>query len=160
MDNKKYIFLDIDGVLALPKQYSSSKTNVFGVYNFDKKCVDVLNEIIDTINPLIVLSSDWKYHFDFDTMNNIMSFNGIKSPIIAFTPSLWGSKFTNLNQLEECRASEIIKYVNKHNITNYVAIDDLKLHKYLDENHFVHCSRVYEGIKQTNIKEKIIKKLQ
>ena len=158
--DKPCIFLDIDGVLALPKQYYSKKTNVFGVYNFDKKCVDVLNQIIDVVQPYIILSSDWKLHYDFDTMNNILSYNGIKLPIVAVTPSLWGSQFTSLSQLDECRASEIIKFVNKHGISNYVAIDDLRLHDYLDENHFVHCSQTYEGIKQTNIKEKIINKLK
>lgn len=158
-NNKPTLFLDLDGVLALPKQYCSRKTNAYGIYNFDSGCVKVFNDIIDTTNAEIVLSSDWKLNYDINTMNNIFNFNGIKTYIVHYTPSLWGVKYDNLNQLEECRANEILEYVKEHEITNYVAIDDLNLSKWLDDEHFVLCGRINEGIKQTSLKDKIINKL-
>lgn len=157
---KSTIFLDIDGVLALPSQYCSRKRNAFGVYNFDKKCVNVLNNIIDNTVSEIVLSSDWKLSYNIDAMNNIFKYNGINSYIVHYTPSLWGTKYKDLKELEECRANEILEYVKAHDIKNYVAIDDLDLSPWICEEHFVHCARINEGIKQSNIKEKIITKLK
>ena len=157
--DKSTIFLDIDGVLALPKQYHGRKTDIYGAYGFDVTCVKILNEIVDATNAEIVLSSDWKLNYDMDTMNNIFNFNGIKTYIVHYTPSLWGVKYDNLKQLEECRANEILQYVRNHKIVNYVAIDDLNLSKWIDDEHFVLCARMNEGIKQTSLKEKIIKKL-
>lgn len=158
MKDKPYIFLDIDGVLATNAQFYMKKLHPkYKVYGFDKKCVQVLNKIIEEVNPVIILSSDWKHHFELHELNEIFSDNGVDSKITDITPDLWGTKFTNLSQLEECRAAEIKLFVNSNNITNFVAVDDLNLKKWLDGN-FVHCTRTNEGIKQTNIKEKIIKK--
>jgi len=160
MNNKPHIFLDIDGVLATNAQFYTKKLHPkYQVYGFDKKCVQVLNSIIEEINPVIILSSDWKLHFEEHELNEIFSDNGISSKIVDITPSLWGCRFTSLSQLEECRAAEIIKFVNSNKIINFVAIDDLDLKHWLDGN-FVHCTRVNEGIKQTGIKEKIIKILK
>lgn len=158
-NNKPTIFLDIDGVLALPTQYYSKKRNIYNAYGFDHKCVRILNDIVENTGAEIVLSSDWKLNYDLDTMNNIFFINGIKSYIVHYTPSLWGVKYFNLNELEACRAAEILQYVKNHNISNYVAIDDLKLSQWLDDEHFVWCKRMNEGIKQSSIKEKIIKRL-
>ncbi len=159
MKNKPILFLDIDDVIALSLQYNSKKKNVYGVYNFDNGCVKILNEILDATNADIILSSDWKNHFDINTMNNIMSFNCVKTDIVHYTPDLWGIKYNDLKQLEECRANEILLCVKELNIENYVAIDDLNLSKWIDDEHFVLCGRSYEGIKQIGIKEKIINKL-
>ena len=45
---------------------------------------------------------------------------------------------------------------NKENlgITHWVAVDDLKM---FDLENFVHCPRSMEGIKQSGVKEKILK---
>ncbi len=158
--NRPHLFLDIDSVMVTSTQYYSKKLHPkYQTYPFDKKCVQVLNKIIEEVNPVIILSSDWKLHFELHELNEIFSDNGITASIGDITPSLWGSKFTNLSQLEECRAFEIIKFVNENKITNFVAVDDLNLNHWLEGN-FVHCTRSNEGIKQTNVKEKIIKILK
>lgn len=127
MNNKPHIFLDIDGVLATNAQFYTKKLHPkYQTYGFDKKCVQVLNKIIEEINPVIILSSDWKLHFELNELNEIFEDNGVNTKIGDITPSLWGSMFTSLSQLEECRASEIIKFVNENKITNFVAVDDLK----------------------------------
>lgn len=159
MNEKKYIFLDIDGVLATTRQFYSKKINVWNTYDFDKKCVKVLNEILDESKAIIILSSDWKYHYDLDTMNMIFAGNGIKTMISAFTPSLWDVKYFKLQELEACRSEEIIKYATKHKMEKWVAIDDLDMGKILPEENFIHTPRAMEGIKQSGIKQKILKKL-
>ena len=158
--NKNVLFIDIDDVLALVKQFHSNKKKwhpVYDVYRFDTKCVNVFNEICETVNPIIVLSSDWKYHYNLHNINEIFQWNGISYKISTFTPSLWGIKYTKIQELEECRAHEILDFVKKHNIKKYVAVDDLNLTPWLAESNFVCTPRPMEGIKQSGVKEKIIK---
>lgn len=156
---KKYIFLDIDGVLATTNQYRTNKKTwhpTLDCYRFDEKCVKVFNEIIKKTDPIIILSSDWKYHYTIDQMNEIFEWNNINAKVSDVTPSSWGVMFTSMQQLEECRAYEINKYAIGHEITKWVAIDDLNLKPWIPSN-FVHCTRANEGIKQSGLKDKILK---
>ncbi|MFW6247298.1 MAG: hypothetical protein ACOC22_03965, partial [bacterium] len=74
------------------------------------------------------------------------------------TPIHWGYKFTSYQELEACRASEILGHVNENDIKKYIAIDDLDLKPWLGDN-FIHTPRVSEGIKQTGILNKIKSKI-
>jgi len=161
MNNIPHIFLDIDGVLALEQQFNSKKRHEeWNCYRFDMKCVKLFNKIIEETGAVIVLSSDWKYHYDLATMNNIFKWCGVVKSLEAFTCSFYGTKFFNLNDLEACRAEEIKQYVEINEITCWVAIDDLDLSPYIDDDNFVICPRVFEGIKQCGVKGKIINRLK
>ncbi len=152
----KILFLDIDDVMITSNQYFSKKLHPkYNCYPFDKKCVTVLNEIIDKTGADIILSSDWKYHYTIDQLNEIFKDNGINYPVINITTSLWETKFKSYSELHNCRAEEILDYVEKHEIVNYAAVDDLNLLGWIPNN-FAYCARASEGIKQTGIKEKII----
>jgi len=120
----------------------------------------VFNKIIEEIDPIIILSSDWKDHYTIEQMNDILKWNDVKSTITDFTDSSWGVIFKSVQQLEECRAYEILEYVKKHDIKEWVAIDDLDLSPWISEEHFVRTPRVNEGIKQSGIKDKILKRFQ
>jgi hypothetical protein len=123
--------------------------------NFNKKAVNVFNAICEAVDPVIVLSSDWKDHYDLDLLNEFFQWNGITHSITDFTSSAWGTKFKSLAQLEDCRAYEILKYVEEHDIEKWVAIDDLDLKPWIPNN-FVHAPRSNEGIKQSGVKDKIL----
>lgn len=159
MNSNKYIFLDIDGVLATTMQYYTNRKKwnpEYNRYKFDEKCVKVFNSILEKLNDvIIILSSDWKLTYTIEQMNRIFEINGVNAKVTDITPSLWGVRFTSLSQLEECRAGEILKYVEEHQITNWLAIDDLNLSKWIPEN-FVQTPRANEGIKQSSVKDKII----
>lgn len=160
MENRPHIFLDIDGVLATTAQfYSKKRHEEWNCYRFDPKCVKIFNEIIEKTNPIIILSSDWKTQYKFETMNNIFDWNGINGKISDYTPNLWGVEFFKVDDLEACRASEIQIHVNNNQIKKWVAIDDLNLSPYIGEKKFVHTPRVNEGIKQSGVKDKILKRL-
>ncbi len=157
MENKSYIFLDFDGVMVTGRQHFSKKLHPkYNTCHFDKRCVDVLNSIIETTNSVIVASTDWKLNYTIPQLNEIIEYYGVKGKIIDITPSLWGVKYFSLKDLEPCRAEEILLYVKENNITKYVAIDDLDISKIIPDNSVI-CRRYMEGIKQTGIKEKIIK---
>ena len=160
---KRFLFLDIDGVLATSHQFHTNRKKwheTYDCYRFDEKCVKVFNKIIEEIDPIIILSSDWKDHYTIEQMNDILKWNDVKSTITDFTDSSWGVIFKSVQQLEECRAYEILEYVKKHDIKEWVAIDDLDLSPWISEEHFVRTPRVNEGIKQSGIKDKILKRLQ
>lgn len=152
--------IDIDGVLATTAQfYSKKRHEEWNCYRFDSKCVKVFNSIIEKTNPIIILSSDWKNQYSIETMNNIFEWNGIDVKISDYTPNLWGEEFFKASDLEACRASEIQTYVQENKINKWVAIDDLDLSPYLSEENFVHTPRANEGIKQSGVKDKILKLL-
>lgn len=159
---RPFIFLDIDGVLATSHQFYTNRKKWpdYGRYRFDDKCVKVFNEILKKTDPILILSSDWKGHYSIDTMNNIFKINEIEGEISDITSNLWGVKFTSVAQLEDCRADEILKYVHEHNIEHWIAIDDLDLSPWISDENFIRTPRANEGIKQSGIKNKILKRLQ
>ena len=147
--------------------------------NFNKKAIKVLNEILEQTGAEIVVSSDWKLHCDLEQMGQYYELQGIIKKPIAFTPSLndctcydhetfpWHKNW----DLEQSRSIEIKQYLVDHpEITNWVSVDDLNMGKtglyYSMEfehewglDNFVHTPKSNEGIKQTGIKEKILKYL-
>ncbi len=156
--NRPYLFLDIDDVMVTSKQYFFSKVNpLYDGMPFDFKCVNVLNKIIEEVNPIIIISSDWKLHYNLQQLNRIFAENKINSLVTDVTPDLWGHPYVSLSQLEECRAEEILKYQIEHAnvIDKWVAVDDLNLRSWIPDN-FVYCTKSTEGLKQTNVKEKIL----
>jgi 3-deoxy-D-manno-octulosonate 8-phosphate phosphatase KdsC-like HAD superfamily phosphatase len=165
---KKIIFLDIDGVLATNKEFMTNRTKfrkkypemdeLKVPYAWNKDAVKVFNEILDVTGAEIVLSSDWKLHWDLDDLKKIFEWNGVKKHPIAVT----NNEYTSISNLTMNRAAEIEDYVRDNDINNYVVIDDLNVGKYMgltgdDDKFFMTISA--EGIKKTGLKERIIKKL-
>lgn len=163
--NKFTFFLDIDGVLATVKQYNltqqskswihGSYENGDGVYPFDNKCVEVLNEICWLFDVDIVISSDWRVNNTLEQLQELFKINGVVCSPIDITP-VWP---TSMSWLEKNRAGEILRYVKEYNVEQWLAIDDLDLFYFLPEDNFVLCKSEWEGIKQSGLKDKIYKKL-
>lgn len=165
---EKVIFLDIDGVLATHKEFWVCRPKYYKKYPeaeelkipypFNTGCVKVFNEILEKTEAEIVLSSDWRTHWTLDELDKIFKFNKvIKSPI-----NVTNREVASMSNLERNRAYQIGAFISDHKITNWVAIDDLDMKSYMsitgdDDKMFV--TRDNEGLKQTGLKEKIIKKL-
>ena len=173
---KKYIFLDIDGVIATEKEFWTNKRNFMKKhewaaelsvpYPFNAKAVKVFNEILEATGAEIIISSDWKLHWTLEQLDVIFKANGvIKSPIDQ-TPTV--QMFTSM--LEKIRLAEIEQYLREHKfidetadvvLENWVIIDDLNFRGWMPESmqdrFFLTSSG--EGIKRCGLKEKIIKKL-
>lgn len=164
----KIIFLDIDGVLATDKEFMRNRDKFWKKhpamaelkvpYPWNEDAVKVFNEILDKTDAEIVLSSDWRLHWNLDELKGIFTWNGVKKYPIAVT----GDVFIGTGNLEMTRASEIGDYIKEFNVKNYVVIDDLNIGKYMkitdDEDKFF-ITRSGQGIKQTGLKDKIINKL-
>jgi hypothetical protein len=195
----KVIFLDHDGVICLSDEWGGrfkkekkfrEETGVqaklssphyglpveFRFDNFNKKSIDVLNEILETTGAEIVVSSDWKRWANVEEMGEYYLSQGIIKKPIAFTPNL--SECTNFDSetfpwsrqwdSEQTRTIEIKEYLHNHpEITNWVSVDDLNMgktgmyygmefeHEWGLDN-FVYTPLSREGIKQSGVKEKII----
>jgi hypothetical protein len=120
--------------------------------NFNSKAVKVLNEILELTGAEIVVSSDWKLHCTLEQLQDMFKEYGvIKSPIDV-TPD---EVLKKMSAIESNRVSEINGWLNNHtDVTHWVAIDDLDLSKLPN---FVHTKKMKEGIKQSGIKEQILK---
>jgi len=152
----KILFLDHDGVICLSSEWGSrfkSKEGLDSIFDrFNQKALNVLNQIIEKTDCEIVISSDWRYHATLERMGDLYEMRGIKKKPIDYTVN------SRISSLEEGRALEIKEWLEQHpEVTGWVAVDDLDMSPYL--SNFILTSRSYEGIKQSGIKEKIIKKL-
>jgi len=147
--------------------------------DFDKKSIMILNEVLQETGAEIVVSSDWRFHASLEELGEYYTSQGISKKPIGITKKLgqfdepenfpWTRQF----ELEQSRSLEILQYLNDHpEITKWVAVDDLNMgipqyHESwgdmtMDDwglSNFVHTPKSSEGIKQTGIKEKIIKML-
>jgi hypothetical protein len=171
----KVLFLDHDGVICLSnnwggrfkkKGFDSNPETPLDIRmdNFDDKAVKVLNSIIEETGCEIVVSSDWKKWGNLEQMKEMYITRGIKPPI-DLTPNMKDfdeggfDMFKWKNLYEAIRVIEIKKWLEDHpEVTHWVAVDDLDLSK-LDN--FVMTTKPYnEGIKQSGVKEKILKFLK
>jgi hypothetical protein len=147
--------------------------------NFDKKAVKVLNQILETTGAEIVISSDWRFHGTLEELGDYYISQGIIKKPIAVTdmfkdifPREWSAlRFRADLELE--RYMEINHWLQNHpEVTHWVAVDDLNMSvDFLGERfssadgsdekpgltNFVHTPRSWEGIKQSGVKDKIIK---
>ena len=192
----KVIFLDNDGVICLAsnwgsrhkkqKKWGGMKLSMRGsdipleyrFDNFDKKAIDILNQILTESGAEIVVSSDWRFHATLEELGNYYESQGICKRPIATTgmfkdlfPKEWSSlRFRAELELE--RSMEIQHWIDEHpEITRWVAIDDLNMSvDFLGEQfsasdgsnnkpgltNFVWTPRSYEGIKQLGLREKVL----
>ncbi len=192
----KVIFLDHDGVICLSSEFGGRhkkqreamrklSQSVMSLPvgarfdNFNKKAIDVLNEILEETGANVVVSSDWKRWASVEEMGEYYKSQGIKTKPIGFTKSINDCEvpedfsFSRQFDLEQERHFEILQYLKDNpQITHWVAVDDLNMgipqtHESWGEmemdwglTNFVHTPRVREGIKQSNIKESILKFLK
>jgi hypothetical protein len=189
----KTIFLDHDGVICLSTEWGgrfkkqkkagrklSQSIDSLPVEarfdNFNKKAIEILNEILEITGAEIVVSSDWKKWANVEELGEYYEQQGIAKKPIAFTKNLNDCEipqnfpWSRTYDLEQSRSLEIKQYLKDHpEITHWVAVDDLNMgipqtHESWGEiemdwglTNFVLTPKGSEGIKQTGIKEKIIK---
>ena len=161
-EKKNYLMLDIDGVISVePDFYTKRRLPApYGdCYPFNKKCIKILNEIIEETDCEIVLTSDWRLFLNLKEANDVFKLNNvIKSPI-GYTKSLYDI-FADSRNLAQIRVMEISDFIVKNNIKHFAVVDDLVMLPSPFEERFIHCGRIREGIKQSGLKEKIIKTLK
>lgn len=174
----KIIFLDIDGVICLSREWGSRKNKTkrweleggegeipvtIRLDDFNKIAVNVLNDIILTSGADLVISSDWRLYATLDEMKDLFhQFGVIKGPI-DFTPEL-----QTTTKHSDIRVEEIKSWLKSHpKVEKWVAIDDMDLGEKIGSisgnsngglTNFVK-TREREGLKQCNISTKVLRYL-
>lgn len=152
---KKYIFLDIDGVLTTLSESmdtdnllywkdNSWAKNLNVHYPFNEDCVKILNDILKETGAEIILSSDWRKHKTLEQLDIIFKNNGvIKSPI-DITPNYRN----NYSNFEYARSVEIVHYIaeNTIDINNIVVLDDLNLEMLFPPKLRTRFIKTYDGL--------------
>lgn len=140
----KILFLDHQGVMYTRKHPYPGKLCI----DFERDAVDALRVIIQSTGAQIVTSSDWRCWVELEEMSVYYRSQGIPKPI-DYTPMLETLQYPNR------RAAEIKKYCALHNISNWVAVDDLDLVQFLNAENFVHVNPQL-GLGAPGIKERVI----
>lgn len=178
----KIIFLDHDGVICLGNNFGSRHKKwikyqldklpmneipiIDRFDNFDKKAIKILNSIIEETDCDIVTSSDWIKWATVEEMGEYYLSQGLLKKPIDFIPQYHlcdvDEDYISKNKhedLEFMRCHQIKKWIMDNNPYKWVAIDDLPLGGEKDWNlsNFVYTPRTMEGIKQSGIKEKVLK---
>lgn len=154
--------------------------------NFDDKAIKTLNSIIEETDAEIVVSSDWRFRASLDELGDYYESQGIiKRPIGVtekFHYSNWVAEgfikphgefpWSRTDDMEQQRYFEIKRWLRDHpEVTRWVAIDDLNMGIEINTSYgpterdwglenFVWTPRENEGIKQSGVKEKVLKFLQ
>ena len=150
----KFLYTDIDFVLSLASEIKVYQTKWGDIQKFNDKAVKVYNRILQETEALPVITSTWRDHHSLKQLQEIfIEWAGIEVAPIDVTPSIPGMI---LQYQAEHRSKEILQHVNQFNPSNWCAIDDLDLSKWMDGDHFVWLPRSNEGIKQCNKANKVI----
>ncbi len=161
---------------ANPRPFSNEIPVNLRFDNFDSKAIKVLNKILTKSGAEIVVSSDWKKFATLEELGQYYTDQGIIKKPIGFTKLFdeceqpedfpWYKPLIS----EQCRSLEILQYLKDHpEITHWVVIDDLHMGTYVEHStygpferdwglsNFVWTPRGDEGIKQSGIKDEILK---
>ena len=147
--------------------------------NFDEKAVKILNEILEETDAEIVVSSDWQNFATLDELGEYYESQGIIKKPIGVTKEIGGIDFKKYDKmpwnrdldLEQHRSLEILEWLEAHaEVTHWVAVDDLHMGVHVENSwrgaydredwgleNFVWTPRDNQGIKQSGIKDKILK---
>ena len=153
--------------------------------NFDPKAVKVLNKILEETGAEIVVSSDWRLYATLEELGDYYESQGIiKRPIglteifhftnwrdEGFVPDHDDFCWSRNESREQERYFEIARWLGKNpSVTHWVAVDDLHMGIHVENSsygpfdredwgleNFVWTPRDWEGIKQSGVKEKILK---
>ena len=81
----KYLFLDVDGVLNSVSWYREewSKNHAYPQGDFDPKCVELVNRIVEETGCKVVVSSSWRTE---SNLQSIFDKAGLKFKIHSITP--------------------------------------------------------------------------
>jgi len=116
------IFLDVDGVLNNQIMYKGiGEVIQVGCDQLDRRCVDMMNNLVACTGAKIVLSSVWR---KFDSVEDLLYNAGLRVDIIGKTPSL-GKGTVRGNEIQEwIKDNKDIVGAEYWNFFNYVILDD------------------------------------
>jgi hypothetical protein len=118
---KRYIFLDIDGVLNTGRNdFLDPERNG---HPFDSEAVSNLGRIVRQTGAEIVISSSWR-HMGFEKLREMWQRWGLPGDISGVTPGVWGEDKTFPSRGDEIKAW----LDTRPGPVSYVVLDDYDEH--------------------------------
>ena len=105
---RRVIFLDIDGVLAPIQRWDR-----YG--DLDPACIEVLNQIVARGGAEVVVSSTWRYGKTVGELQAMLAAAGFRGRVVDTTPT---------GPPGASRGDEISAWLEQHDVSGYVIIDD------------------------------------
>ena len=165
-----------------PRPLNSELPTELKFDNFDKKAIKVLNSILEETGAEIVVSSDWQNFATCEQLGDYYESQGIIKKPIGVTKEIGDVDFEKYDKmpwnrdldLEQHRSLEILEWLEAHaEVTHWVAVDDLHMGIHVENSwrgaydredwgleNFVWTPRDNQGIKQSGIKDKVLKFLK
>jgi len=127
----RILFLDIDGVLNDEEHYKQFEEwpdpNTETEKHLSEELCANLQKVLDRTGCKVVLSSDWRKHFDLEEMHKMLLDKGVDVPFI-------GQTLVLTNEMQAWRGNyvqrhlEIRRWLNDHkeefNVTQFAIVDD------------------------------------
>lgn len=163
----KILFLDFDGCLNNHEALFKYKEEPFPYSHLDPKLIGYLNQIIEQTGAKVVISSSWRFLYDFKKLEEILILRGFKGEVIGETPKLYpedpdDDKFQ--------RRDEIKSWLEDNEdfgggIESFVIIEDYELMKGLEKHliktkssiglTFSHVKKAVKILNNTNLDKNI-----
>lgn len=115
--NKKYLILDLDGVIITTSPWRADEIAADGYSEFNAKCVQNLNSLLQEYEFEIWLSSTRRMVKTIDEFNIIFQNRNVANTISGFLPV-----YAECNSRKE----EVEKFVLDNELTDYLILDDDK----------------------------------
>ena len=146
---KKYLFLDIDGVLNSFDDYKMSGKSFLKNLNnisfiLSGKQINLLNQIVEKYNPTIILSSYWRTRYSLDEINKLFRERGFIGEIT--------DKTDEIGEEHKQRWNQIKRYIKEHDVKNFIILDDEKISENETCPNFIKTNS-YKGLKKNHLKE-------
>ena len=137
------IFLEIEGVLtSYDSMKNSSSKNIYTQFGIDTNALFLLKRLTNATNGKIVMTSSLRFDDDFQRLETALRSMGF---II-----LGKTDFIDYN-----KAAEIIDYITRHNVRNYIILDSEELSDIPEiKEHFIE-SPVDDGLQEYLVDEAI-----
>lgn len=159
---EKYIFLDINGVLNSEHTLDDKSTS--DAFIICDQYLENLRNIVEKTDAKLVLSSSWRVYFN----NNIKNPNNIFAMILLASLAKHNLELHDMTPFVKGpfsneRGLEIKTYIDQHDITDYVVIDDEEFSDFkthLDMSKFVQTTFGHETttIENESLNKKVAEK--
>jgi hypothetical protein len=140
MRQRQVLFLDIDGVLHRGNSYVegnrvvSSAPGRIALFEY----LPVLCDLLDFYPMVeIVFSTDWAYRFGVEPTRNMLPDSLLRKRVTAATYQ--GCEFDELLWPMLSRGAQVLDYVRRHSLDNWLAVDDRRDGFESCRDRLVHC---------------------
>lgn len=138
----RILFLDIDGVL---NRYQIGYMDAHDE-TWEDDLVARINTLTDRHGLSIVITSDWRKAYSFETMQQVCGhYMGLTAEVVGMTSTdhldddYYRRRRISDTAVSRLRALQIQQWIDSHDVDHYIVVDDNIYAEYGHEDVFVYC---------------------